>query len=131
MSKQIHRIHSPQTPPDGDVPGTSGDLKLVSGRRISATAGETEDLLEVFAPDGNMVLKVRLTESGPVMVVEGCRLEMTAAASISLQAPQIDIRAEKNASIKSDGTLQIDAVEAVDVHSDDDVRVVGKFIRLN
>ena len=127
MNKKVRRIPIPTA----DAPAADGDLRMVSGRRITATACGNEDLLEVFAPDGKMVLKVRLTESGPVMVVEGCRLAVTAAASISLQAPQIDIRAEKNASIKSDGALQLDAVEAMDVHSDDDVRVVGKFIRLN
>lgn len=127
MSKQVQPIPLPTA----DNRSTTGDLHLVSGRRISATACGTEDLLEVFAPDGRMVLKVRLTESGPVMVLEGCRLELTAAESIALQAPQIDIKAGKNTAITSGGTVQIDATEAMDIHSDEDVRVVGKFIRLN
>lgn len=106
-------------------------LRLVSGRKIKISSREHEDLLEIYEPQGEMVLKVRLTENGPVMVVEGCRLALNSSESITLRAPTIEIFAEEKALVESKGTLKIDSAKEMGIHSDDDIRVVGKIIHLN
>ncbi len=106
-------------------------LRLTSGREMKVSSRENEDLLEIFEPEGELVLKVRLTETGPVMVVEGCRLALNSSESIVLRAPTIEICAEEKALVESKGELKIDSVKEMGIHSDDDIRVVGKIIRLN
>jgi hypothetical protein len=106
-------------------------LKLISGRKVTVSSRENEDLLEIFEPEGKMVLKVRLTDKGPVMVVEGCRLALNSTESIALRAPTIEISADEKTLLESKGTLTIDSAQEMGIHSEDDIRVAGKIIHLN
>ena len=106
-------------------------LRLVSGRELKISSHDDGDLLEIYEPEGNLVIKVQLTESGPVMMVEGCKLQLTGTESIALRAPTIEISAEEKTRLRSKGELEIDAVKEMGIHSDDDIRVVGKIIHLN
>ncbi len=131
MTGKAHLVDVKDTPAVDNKKGTSRTLRLVSGREIKVSAGKNEDLLEIFESKGEMVLKVRLTEDGPVMVVEGCRLSLNSSKAIALRAPTIEISAEEKALIESKGELKIDSVKEMGIHSDDDIRVVGKIIHLN
>ena len=106
-------------------------LRLISGRELKISSREDEDLVEIYEPGGQLVIKVQLTENGPVMMVEGCRLELNGSESIALRAPTIEISAEEKARLSSRGELEIDAVEEMGIHSDADIRGVGKIIHLN
>ncbi len=102
-----------------------------SGRTIALYPDGEEEYLEVIEPSGQLSLKVRLTEDGPVMVLEGARLELKSAKSINLTAKQIAITAEEEASVESKGSLKIGSSEDMEIHSEEDVRVTGKIIHLN
>ncbi len=131
MTGKAHLVDVKETTAVDNKKEPSRTLRLVSGREIKVSAGENEDLLEIFESEGEMVLKVRLTENGPVMAVEGCRLSLNSSESIALRAPTVEISAEKEALIESKGALKIDSVKEMGIHSDDDIRVVGKIIHLN
>ncbi len=131
MTGKAHLVDVKETTPVDNKKETPQTLRLVSGREIKVSARENEDLLEIFESEGEMVLKVRLTESGPVMALEGCRLSLNSSEAISLKAPTIEIAAEEKALIESKGELKIDSVKEMGIHSDDDIRVVGKIIHLN
>lgn len=107
------------------------ELLLDSGRRVSIRSGEGEDVLEVEEGSGEVVVKVRLTDSGPVISLEGARLELTALDTISLKAKRVEVSAEEEAAIKSEGTLDIGSKEDTDIHAEGEVRVKGELIRLN
>lgn len=106
-------------------------LKLFSGRELKVSSRANGDLVEIFEPGGELTITLRLTESGPVMTVAGCKLSLTAAESIALRAPTIEISAEEKTLIESKGELEIDSVKEMGIHSDEDIRVVGKIIHLN
>ncbi len=119
------------------VPGSDAEperrtLRLDSGRRVvvhSEAGGE--ELLEVSAPDGRMLVRIRLTESGPVLVLEGVRLELKAVESVTLDADRVEINAREEALVRSEGALKLESAGELSVRSEDDIRATGKTIHLN
>ncbi len=120
---------------DPSLPGNENEqartLRLVSGREVKVSCGEHEDLVEIFEPAGELTVRIRLTPEGPVMVVQGCKLALRGAESIALEAPTVEIAASEKARVASKGSLEIDAARKMEIHSEDDIRVTGKIIRLN
>lgn len=106
------------------------ELQLDSGRYILIRSGEKEELLEIVE-GGEVVVTVRLSDEGPVVTVHGANLELKSTETISLEAKEVRIKAEEQTSIESKGSLKIDSSEKMDIHSDEDIRVVGKIIHLN
>lgn len=98
-------------------------LQLNSGRWVTVQEGANEDVVEIHEANHQLVLKIRLTEDGPVMVVEGARLE--------LKARQVKIKAEEEITMESGKTMQFNAKEQVTIHSDADIKATGKIIYLN
>lgn len=106
-------------------------MQLDSGRYVRVYADEKEEILEIVEPEGEVVIKVRLTEAGPVISVQGARLELKSTETLTLDAKKVQIKAQEQVVIESKGDLEIDASKKMDIHSDQDIRVVGKMIHLN
>jgi hypothetical protein len=106
-------------------------MQLDSGWQVLVHSDEKEELLEIVEPEGVVVMKVRLTDAGPVITVRGAHLELKSIETLTLEAKKVEIKAQEEAVVESKGSLQIASSEKLDVHSEDDVRVVGKMIYLN
>jgi hypothetical protein len=106
-------------------------LQLDSGRHVRVHSDEKGELLEILEGGGEAVVTVRLTDEGPVVTVQGAHLELKSTETLALEAKEIKIKAQENASIESKGSLKIDSSDKMDIHSHDDIRVVGKIIHLN
>ncbi|MCP4345750.1 MAG: hypothetical protein GY795_09515 [Desulfobacterales bacterium] len=107
------------------------ELCLESGRKIVVCSDENEELFEVISPSGEIIVKMRFTDTGPVLVAEGARLELKSPESIELEAKRVEIRARESASVQSRGNLEISSAEEMNVHSEDDVRISAKMLHLN
>ena len=106
-------------------------MQLNSGRQIIVHSDEKEELIQIVEAAGDVVMSVRMTDAGPVVTVRGAHLELKSTESITLEAKEIKIRAEENASVKSKGSLEVDSAKKMDIHSDDEIRLDGKMIHLN
>ncbi len=106
-------------------------IPLESGRKVIVRSEGNEEFVEVASPEGQLELKVRLTEEGPVISLESVRLEMKAEESISLKSRKVQVHAENEVSLVSDGTLNIGSEKDMDIRSPEDVWVTGKMIYLN
>ena len=118
------------------VPSASGqrnkqEIQLDSGRQVVIHSNEHEELLEVVETEGEVLLKVRLTDAGPVISVKGAHLELKSAETLTLESKKIKIKAEEGVGIESRGGLAIDSSKEIGIRSDDEIRVVGKMIHLN
>ena len=131
MTGKARLVEVKDTPAMQSVNEKPRTIKLISGRELEISSRADADLIEIFEPGGELVIKFLLTENGPVMKVEGCKLDLKGAESIALRAPTIEISAEEKARVESKGTLEIDSVKEMGIHSDEDIRVVGKIIHLN
>ena len=106
-------------------------MQLDSGRQILVHSSEKEELIEIAAPGGEIIMKVRMTNKGPVISVRGAHLELKSTETIALKAKQIKIQAEEKAVVESKGSLEIDSSKKMAIHSNDDICVAGKIIHLN
>ena len=106
-------------------------LQLDSGRQILIYSDEKEELLEIIAPKGEVVMTVRLTDAGPIVTVKGAQLTLKATETLALDANKIKITARQEAVVESKGNLKVESSKKLDIHSEDDIRVVGKMIHLN
>lgn len=107
------------------------NLQLDSGRQVLVHSDEKGELLEIVERGGEVVMAVRLTDEGPIVSVQGARLELRSTESIALEAKKVTIKAEEKAVVKSEGSMDIGSSKKMAIKSEDDIRVVGKMIYLN
>jgi len=110
---------------------TKKSLQLDSGRQVLVHSDEKEEILEIVERGGEMIMAVRLTDEGPIVSVQGARLELKATETIALEAKKVKIKAHEEAVVESQGSLEIGSSKKMDIKSEDDIRVVGKMIHLN
>ena len=106
-------------------------MQLDSGRQILVYSGEKEELIEITAPEGEIIMKVRMTDDGPVISVRGAHLKLKSTETIALEAKKIKIKAKEKVVVESNGGLEIDSSKKMAIHSNDDICVAGKIIHLN
>ena len=84
------------------------EVYLREGRTLSVESVGSDELVEVRSSSGQVELRIRLTEEGPVLQMESARLELKASETLQLS---------------SDNEIKADA--------EGEVRVNGKMIYLN
>ena len=128
MSKKAEVINLERS---DDKKVSEKELKLDSGRQVLVRSDGKEEHLHIIEREGEVVLTVRLTDHGPIISVQGAHLELKSSETLALEAKKIEIKAEEEAVVKSKGKLEIGSSQRMDLHSEDDIRVVGKMIHLN
>jgi phage repressor protein C with HTH and peptisase S24 domain len=106
-------------------------IQLESGRQILVHSHNKEELLEIVEPEGEVVMRVQLTDAGPVISIQGAHIKLRATETLSLESKKVKIKAEEEAVIESKGSLEIVSSNKLDIHSDSDIRIIGKMIYLN
>lgn len=130
-------------------------LQFASGRKLDVVEDGPDELLHVRAPDGQLVLSIRLTDEGPVLSLAAVSLELAARKHISLASETLAIRTSGDATVDVGGSLhertrgnairevgkaaierarevKIEAAPGgVVVKANDDVAITGERIKLN
>jgi phage gp45-like len=82
-------------------------LKLQHGRTLSVeTLGET-DLVEIRAADGDLQLRLKLTEDGVVLQLEAARISLKADQSIDVDCKTFNVNAESDVRIESQADVRV------------------------
>jgi hypothetical protein len=103
---------------------------LSGGRTLTVTPEGAGDVVELRNPSGMLELRVRLTEEGPVLQVEGVKVAIKSAEAVTVDCKSFEVKAE-DVKLRSEGELQVTSEKAMKITSTDDIRVVGKIIHLN
>jgi hypothetical protein len=82
------------------------DLVFPSGRRIAIEPGRHADRLTVRSRGGEIVLRVDLTDAGPIFSFTGADVEVTAAKRLRLRAAELDIHAAGDIALTAGGSLR-------------------------
>ena len=114
-----------------DVEHSKMRMQLESGRQVMVHSSEKDELIEIAESDGEIIMKVRMTDDGPVISVSGAHLELKSTETIALEAKKIKIKAKDKVVVESKGGLEIDSSKKISIKSGDDIRVAGKMIYLN
>jgi phage gp45-like len=99
------------------------EIYLREGRTLSVETTGTDDLVEIRSSSGQVEVRIKLTEDGPVLQMESVRLQLKASESVEIASRRVDIKATETVQIASDNEVKVDA--------DGEVRVNGKMIYLN
>jgi hypothetical protein len=105
-------------------------VHLAAGRTLTVT-GDVEQVLELRNPGGLLELRIKLTDEGPVLQVEGAKVALKATEAVSVECKTFEVRAEERVELHSEGSLDVTSEKELRVKSTDDVRVNGKIIHLN
>ena len=99
------------------------EIYLREGRTLTVEQSGTDELVEVRSSSGQVELRIRLTEEGPVLQMESARLQLKASEAVEIESKRVEIRATE--------TVQVTSKDEVKVDAEGDVRVNGKTIWLN
>jgi phage gp45-like len=99
------------------------EVYLREGRTLSVQQAGSDDLVEIRSSSGQVEVRIRLTEDGPVLQMESARLQLKAAESVEIDSKRVAIRATEAVTIESKDEVKVEA--------EGEVRVNGKMIFLN
>lgn len=123
-------IPSPETEAANDVEApASVEHPLAHGRKVIVNAGSDRPI-EVIAPDGRVEVAIVMTADGPVVKVEGARLELAAPESVHVKTGKLTIDASEGVDLKSKGPVVLEG-KKIDLGAPGDVTVKGARIFLN
>jgi hypothetical protein len=116
-----------------------GGEVLPSGRRVTVEVQGQEERLVVSDAGGNVELKVRLTDQGPVLVFETARLEFASRHDMSVRCRNLALEAEQGITLRSgeDLSLSGQAVSLegrrgeVALQANDDLVINGERVLVN
>lgn len=111
---------------------TPRSLALRAGRSLTIDSGHgIEDLIEIHDATGQVELRIRLTNDGPVLQLDGVRLSMNAADAIEMRCKTLSVDASESVQLASRGTLRVRSEDELNIESPDDVHVRGDNLYLN
>ena len=99
------------------------ELYLREGRTLSVAQAGSDELVEIRSSSGQVELRIKLTEEGPVLQMESARLQLKASESVQIESKRVEIRATETVQLASENEIKVDA--------EGEVRVNGKMIYLN
>lgn len=128
---------------------------LASGRRLDVHGSGECDRIEIRGRHGEVVLRIRVDDAGPVLSFEGAHVEIAASERLTLTGQDVDIRASRSLAVVVEGdvrseiggarhttirgaerleaeSLELQANEAdVAIRARDKIRIDGEGIGLN
>jgi hypothetical protein len=102
---------------------TTQERALPSGRSVVVRVNGGSEELEVRSAEGDVEVRITLTDSGPVVSLKGARLELESPDAVAVRCRRLDIETEEATRLASAGETHI--------LSEDDIHMKGKIIRLN
>lgn len=72
----------------------SSERVLPSGRSVILRVGDTEEL-EVRSPDGEVEVRIVLTDAGPVVRLRAAKLELETIDSVDVRCKNFNVTAEE------------------------------------
>jgi hypothetical protein len=108
--------------------GHGRSLALVPAQDAGA-AGAAETI-EIRSQGGMLELRIRITDIGPVLEMEGIRLAVTAAESIEMKSRRVVVEAEESLTLASRGQAELLAQGTIQVRTSEYLGLDGKLVGL-
>jgi hypothetical protein len=113
--------------------------RLRHGYSVAVSERAAADVVSLQAPDGRMLLRLVLTEAGPLVEIESQALSVKARGPLRFDCQRLEINAEEDVAIRAGGALRAEAhahhLEArlgdITLAANDDVCLDGERVRLN
>ena len=106
-------------------------LELEGGRSLAVVSEGPSQVVEIRASSGQVELRIKVTEDGPVLQLDGVKLSVNAVDSIDMQCKTFSVAADESVAIASKGTMNVSSEDEMTVNSTADLRLRGRIIYLN
>lgn len=113
-----------------NAPVRAADVTLASGRRYELEAGAGADRLVIRGRGGDVVLRIEVTDRGPVLSFGAAEIDIAAARRLHLSAEHIDVETTGDLSLVAGGSLTQRAAGHHHVAAGGDVRVEAAAVEL-
>jgi hypothetical protein len=104
--------------------------KLPSGRSVVLKVADGCEELEIRSPDGDVEVRIALTDKGAVVTLRGGRLQMQSADAVSLNCRRLDVITTEGTALGSAGDVVITGRE-MRMKAENDIHMNGGVIHLN
>jgi len=111
--------------------GEERTLYLDEGRKLQVGRDGNTQVVEIRAASGQVELRVKLTDEGPVLQMEAVKVAVTTEESFSIKCKTFEVESSQDTIIQTGGELKIKSEGELDIDSPEDVRIRGKIIWLN
>lgn len=112
------------------VPSDDSTRQLPSGRSVVVRVNDSREELEVRSPQGEVEVRITLTDSGPVVSLRGARLELESPDAVSVTCRRFEVSTTEGTQLHSAGDVNITGQE-MRVKTEADIHLNGGIIRLN
>jgi hypothetical protein len=119
------------SPQDAARAGTMDPVGLAHGRLLTVDSAGPEQLVEIRGASGLVELRVKITEGGPVLLIEGVRIALKATEAVDVDSPRFRVTASESIELTSRGTIHVSGEGNVSVNANGEVHVKGEMIFLN
>lgn len=103
----------PTSPPDFaellgavELPCDAATVATHSGRRYDIQSSPHGDRLTVRSRSGEVVLRVTVTDAGPVLAFESAEVELSATRALRLSADEVSVKARGDLRLEAGGALE-------------------------
>lgn len=117
-------------PPDLSV--RSGQLRVLpSGRSIVVTAQGGREAIEVRSAQGDLEVRVELTDQGPVLSIRGARLEIDSTDTVAVTCRQFELNAQDQLRLHAGGEVGLTTEGEIKMKSAQQTFIDGDYVNLN
>jgi hypothetical protein len=103
---------------------------LPSGRSVVLRIGDGCEDLEIRSPDGDVEVRITLTDQGAVVSLRGGRLQMESADAVALNCRRLEVVTTEGTALGSAGDVLITG-RGMRVQTENDIHLNGGVIHLN
>ena len=112
------------------VTGLSPVSTLPSGRSVCVTADDRREQIEVRSPQGEVEVRIVMTEDGPVLSLRGARLEIDSTDTVALRCKRFEIEASEGIALQG-GDVNIRSTGDIHTQSAGQTFIDGDYVNLN
>jgi len=117
-------------PPEAAEETHSSERTLPSGRSVVLRVDNAREEFEIRSPQGEVEVRITLTEAGPVVTLRGARLELEASDTVAINCRRLEVNTVESTRLTSAGDLRLTGQE-MRVQTTGDIHLNGDVIRLN
>lgn len=105
------------------------EVFLRDGKKLVVSEQGSDQVVEIRNESGMLEVRIKLTDQGPVLQMEGARLSLKATESVEIESQKVAVKADELA--LSGKSITVESEQDTKVTANGEVRIVGKMIYLN
>jgi hypothetical protein len=110
---------------------SSAELPLTGGRTLAVICNDAGEEIQLCAPDGEVEIRIMVTENGPVLRMRAARLEVDGAEDVQFSCQRFAVHTTEATHLTTDGQLRLRSQEQVLIRAAEELDLKGRPVRTN